>query len=70
MVQVEFRPEVEAKVREYAREWDTTESALLEQVIMRWIEDQEDYARGMRSLLQTKHTISLEEMRSLSDVAD
>jgi len=70
MVQVELEPGVEAKILELAREWKTTESRVLEEIALRWLEDREDYERGMKSLLATKDTISLEEMRALSDVAD
>ena len=70
MVQVEFEPEVEAKVRELAQEWHTTEGRVLEEVMLRWLEDRQDYERGMKSLMSTGTTYSLEEIRRLSDVAD
>jgi predicted transcriptional regulator len=70
MVQVELEPAVEAKIQELAREWETTESRVIEEIALRWLEDRDDYERGMKSLFATKKTISLEGMRALSDVAD
>ena len=70
MVQVEFEPEVEAKVRELEQECHTTEGRVLEEVMLRWLEDRQDYERGMKSLMSTGTTYSLGEIRRLSDVAD
>jgi hypothetical protein len=70
MVQVDLEPVVEAKIHKLAQEWDTTESRLLEEITLRWLEDREDYEHGMKSLLATKKTKSLEEVSALSDVAD
>jgi hypothetical protein len=70
MVQVELKPAVEAKIRELASEWQTTDSRILEEIALRWLEDRDDYERGMKSLLTTKKTISLEEMIARSNVAD
>jgi hypothetical protein len=70
MVQVDLEPVVEAKIHKLAQEWETTEARLLEEITLRWLEDREDYERGMKSLLATKKTKSLEEVSALSDVAD
>jgi predicted DNA-binding protein len=70
MMQVNLEPELEAKLHDLAREWQTTESRLLEEIASRWLEDREDYGRGLKSLLSTTSTKSLEEICKLSDVAD
>ncbi len=70
MVQVNLKPELEAKIHDLAREWETTESRLLEKIASRWLEDHEDYERGVKSLLSTTTTKTLEEICKLSDVAN
>jgi hypothetical protein len=70
MVQVELEPAAEAKIHELAKEWKTTDARLLEEITLRWLEDRDDYERGMKSLLTTTKTISLGEMQALSDAAD
>lgn len=70
MVQLQLEPELEARFHELAVEWQTTESRLLEEIVSRWLEDREDYERGVRSLLSTTATRPIEEICKLSDVAD
>ena len=70
MVQVEFDPEVEKLVRRAAEEQHVSESFLVREVMMRWLEDRADYAAGIRALSEMKYTISQEEMERRSDVAD
>ena len=70
MIQVELEPELEAEVRQRALEWDASESALVKQIVLQWLEDREDYDRAVRSLLSTTRTFSQEEMQALSDAQD
>jgi predicted DNA-binding protein len=70
MVEVQFEPEVEERVRKLASEQHISEAFLIQEVVTRWIEDRADYAAGIRSLAQMKYTISQEEMERRSNVAD
>jgi predicted DNA-binding protein len=69
MVEVQFDPELEERVRKAAEEQQVSESFLVGEVVRRWLQDREDYVAGMRALSQMKYTISQEEMERRSDVA-
>jgi predicted DNA-binding protein len=69
MVEVQFDPEIEDRVRQAAEEQHVSESFLVQEVVMRWLEDREDYASGIRALSTMKYSISQEEMERRSNVA-
>jgi predicted DNA-binding protein len=69
MVEIEFDPEIESRVRRAAEEQHVSESFLVRSVVERWLEDREDYAAGIRALSEMKYSISQEEMERRSDVA-
>lgn len=70
MVQVELGPELEARLEMFASEMHLSKSFVAREVIERFLEDREDYLAGLRSLAESKNTISLEEMERRSRVAD
>jgi predicted DNA-binding protein len=69
MVQIELDQEIEQRVRLAAEAEHVSESFLIREVLMRWLEDREDYAAGIHALSTMKYTISQEEMERRSDVA-
>ena len=70
MVEVQLEPELEARLERLAAANHVTKSFFVREAIQRFIEDREDYLAGIRSLAESKHTISLEEMERRSSVAD
>ncbi len=70
MVQIDLGPEMEARLEKAAAENQVTASFIAQEAIVRFIEDREDYMAGIRSLVESKGTISLEEMERRSSVAD
>jgi hypothetical protein len=69
MVEVQFDPEIESRVRQAAQEQQVSESFLVRGVVTRWLEDRADYAAGIRALSKMNYSISQEEMERRSDVA-
>jgi predicted DNA-binding protein len=69
MVEVQFDPEIEDRVRQAAEEQHVSESFLVREVVMRWLEDREDYAAGIHALSAMKYSVSQEEMERRSNVA-
>ena len=69
MMEVQFEPEMEQQVRRVASEQNVSESFLIREVMMRWLEDRADYAVGIGALSRMSRTISQEEMERRSDVA-
>ena len=69
MVEVRFDPEVESRIRRVAEEQQVSESFLVSEVVLRWLEDREDYAAGIQALSQMRSSISQQEMERRSDVA-
>ena len=61
---------MEARLEKAAAENQVTASFIAQEAIVRFIEDREDYMAGIRSLAESKGTISLEEMERRSSVAD
>jgi RHH-type rel operon transcriptional repressor/antitoxin RelB len=70
MVEVQLEPELEARLEKLASQTNVTKSFFAREAIERFIEDREDYLAGIRSLAESKHAISLEEMERRSSVAD
>jgi RHH-type transcriptional regulator, rel operon repressor / antitoxin RelB len=70
MVEVQLEPELEERLERVATAAQVTKSFVAREAIERFIEDREDYLAGIRSLSQSKYTISQEEMERLSSVAD
>ncbi len=70
MVEVQLEPELEARLEKLAAEDHVTKSFFAREAIERFIEDREDYLAGIRSLAESRHKISLEEMERRSSVAD
>ncbi len=69
MVELQLEPEIEVQVRRLANEQNVSESFLIQEVVMLWLEDRSDYAAGIRALSQMRYTISEDEMERRSDVA-
>jgi len=69
MVEVQFDPEIEDRVRQAAEEQHVSESFLVREVMMRWLEDRDDYAAGIHALSTMKYSVSQEEMERRSNVA-
>jgi predicted DNA-binding protein len=69
MVEVQFDPEIESRVRQAAEEQHVSESFLVREVMTRWLEDREDYATGIQALSKMSYSISQEEMERRSNVA-
>lgn len=70
MVQVDLDPELEARLERLAADNQVSTSFFAREAIERFVEDREDYLAGIRSLAESKYTISLEEMERRSSVAD
>lgn len=70
MVEVQLKPELEARLEKLAPENHVSKSFSVREAIERFIEDREDYLAGIRSLAESKSTISLEEMERRSSAAD
>lgn len=70
MLQIELDAEVEQKLNEYADHEKLPMRFIVNEVMKRWIEDQEDYAAGVRALANMKYTISQEEMDRRAELAD
>ena len=70
MVEVELGPDLEARLETLASEMHLSKSFVAREAIERFMEDREDYVAGVRSLAESKYTISLEEMERRSRVAD
>ncbi len=70
MVALELEAEVEARVRRIAAENHVSESFLITEALLRWLEDREDYAQGIQALSAMKSKVSQEEMERLSNVGN
>jgi predicted DNA-binding protein len=70
MIELKLEPELEARLEKLAAEVQVSTSFVAREAIERFIEDREDYVAGIRSLAESKQTISLEEMERRSSVAD
>lgn len=70
MVEVQLEPELEARLGKLADETHVTKGFFAREAIERFVEDREDYMAGIRSLAESKHTISLDEMERRSSVED
>ena len=70
MVEVQLEPELEARLERLAADTNVTKSFFAHEAIERFVEDREDYLAGIRSLAESKYTISLDEMERRSSVAD
>ena len=70
MVQIDLGPEMEARLKKAAADNQVTASFFAGEAIARFLEDREDYMTGIRSLAESKSSISLEEMERRSSVAD
>ena len=70
MVVVQLEPELEARLERLAADTHVTKSFFVHEAIERFVEDREDYLAGIRSLSESKSTISQEEMERRSSVAD
>lgn len=68
MVTLELEPDIEERVRHFALENRVSESFLIREAILKWLEDREDYAAGIKALSGMKYTISQEEMKTRADV--
>ncbi len=70
MVTVQLEPELEARLEELAAQSNVSSSFYAHEAILHFVEDREDYLAGIRSLGESRSTISLAELERLSDVAD
>ena len=68
MVMLELEPKLEEQVRRLAAENHVSESFLVREALIRWLEDREDYAAGIKALSSMKYSISQEEMERRADV--
>lgn len=68
MVTVELEPDVEEKVRRFALENQVSEGFLIREALLRWLEDREDYAAGIKALSAMKYSVSQEEMERKANV--
>jgi predicted transcriptional regulator len=62
--------ELEEGVRRAASANHVSESFVIQEAVRKFIEDREDYLAGIKSLSETKYTISLEEMERRAELAD
>ena len=62
MIEVQFNPEMECRIRGAAQEQHVSESLLINEVVLRWLEDREDHAAGMRALCSMKYSVSQQEV--------
>jgi RHH-type transcriptional regulator, rel operon repressor / antitoxin RelB len=69
MIEVQLEPELEARLEKLAADIHVSKSFVAREAIERFLEDREDYVAGIRSLAESKYTISLEEMERRSNVA-
>jgi RHH-type rel operon transcriptional repressor/antitoxin RelB len=69
MVTLELEPEIEGRVRRLAKENHVSESFLIREALLQWLEDREDYAAGIQALSAMKGSISQDEMERRSNVA-
>ncbi len=70
MLEVQLEPEMETRLEKLASATNVTKSFIAREAIERFIEDREDYLAGIRSLAESKYTITLDEMERRSRVAD
>ena len=70
MVTVELEPDIEERVRHFALENQVSESFLIREAVLRWLEDREDYSAGIKALSAMQSTVSQEEMERRADVVD
>lgn len=68
MVTLELEPDIEERVRRLAIENHVSETFLIREAILRWLEDREDYAAGIKAFSAMKYTVSQEEMERKSSV--
>ena len=55
MVTVELEPDIEERIRHFALENQVSESFLIREAVLRWLEDREDYSSGLKALSQMKY---------------
>lgn len=70
MVEVQLKPELEARLEKLAAENHVSKSFSVREAIERFIGDREHYLAAIRPLAESKSMISLEEMERRSSVAD
>jgi RHH-type transcriptional regulator, rel operon repressor / antitoxin RelB len=70
MIEIRLEPELEARLEKLASETHVSKDFFAREAIERFVEDREDYLAGIRSMAESKSTISLEEMERRSSVAD
>lgn len=70
MFEVQFEPELQARLDRLAEETQVSASFVVHEAVERFIEDREDYLAGIRALSSSKYTISQEEMERRASVAD
>ena len=70
MVEVQFEPELQARLDRLAAETHVSAGFVIHEAVQRFVEDRENYLAGIRSLSSAKYTISQEEMERRASVAD
>ncbi|WP_419806859.1 hypothetical protein [Terriglobus sp.] len=70
MIQLELTPHAEASLQQFADELHVSAEFVATQVIEDALQNRADYLAGIRSLANTKYTISQEEMERRSELAD
>ena len=70
MIHIELGARSEASLNELAAEMQVSPEFIAQQAIESILEDHDDYLAGMRSLANTRDTISQEEMERRSELAD
>ena len=70
MIHVELPAQMEATLNELAAEMHVSPEFIAQQAIESILEDRTDYLAGIRSLANSRYTISQEEMERRSELAD
>jgi predicted transcriptional regulator len=70
MLEVQLEPEMEARLEKLASATNVSKHFLRRRPSSAFIEDREDYLAGIRSLAESKYTITLDEMERRSRVAE
>ena len=62
MLGIRLEPELEEKLESFARETGCSKSYYAREAIRQYLEDREDYLRGIAALERREPTITLEEL--------
>jgi predicted transcriptional regulator len=69
MVTLDLEPGIEARVKRLAEENHVSESFLIQEALLRWLEDREDYAIGIKALAAREEIVSQADLEQRSHVA-